>query len=110
MRQAIKPQMQLGEIDISAITFDAKSRDDIPRLLRALQHIWTNLELRNRVFQALDSMTTTNKKMGLSALFVSAKIVPEPLVYNAFRFPPVFSNDTDSSRITRPWSYRNPQC
>ena len=64
MRQAIKPQMQLGEIDISAITFDAKSRDDIPRLLRALQHIWTNLELRNRVFQALDSMTTTNKNNG----------------------------------------------
>ena len=47
---------------------------------------------------------------GLSALFVSAKIVPEPLVYNDFRFPPVFSNDTDFSRITRPWSYRNPQC
>ena len=64
MRQAINPQMQLGEIDISAITFDAKSRDDIPRLLRALQHIWTNLELRNQVFQVLDTMTSTDKKNG----------------------------------------------
>ena len=62
MRQAINPQMQLGEIDISAITFDAKSRDDIPRLLRALQHIWTNLELRNQVFQVLATMTSTDKK------------------------------------------------
>ena len=64
MRQAINPQMQLGEIDISAITFDAKSRDDIPRLLRALQHIWTNLELRNQVFQVLATMTSTDKKNG----------------------------------------------
>ena len=47
-----------------AITFDAKSRDDIPRLLRALQHIWTNLELRNQVFQVLDTMTSTDKKNG----------------------------------------------
>ena len=64
MRQTINPQMQLGEVDISAITFDAKSRDDIPRLLKALQHIWTNLELRNQVFQVLDTMTSTDKNNG----------------------------------------------
>ena len=64
MRQTINPQMQLGEVDISAITFDAKSRDDIPRLLRALQHIWTNLELRKQVFQVLDTMTSTDKNNG----------------------------------------------
>ncbi len=64
MRQTINPQMQLGEVDISAITFDAKSRDDIPRLLRALQLIWTNIELRNQVFQVLDTMTTTDQNNG----------------------------------------------
>ena len=64
MRQTINPQMQLGEVDISAITFDAKSRDDIPRLLRALQHIWTSLELRSKVFQVLNTMTTTDKNNG----------------------------------------------
>ncbi|WP_422137146.1 MULTISPECIES: hypothetical protein [unclassified Endozoicomonas] len=42
MRQTINPQMQLGEVDISAITFNLRSRDDIPRLLLALQYIWTN--------------------------------------------------------------------
>ena len=28
MRQSINPQMQLGEVDISAITFNLKSKDD----------------------------------------------------------------------------------
>ncbi len=64
MRQTINPQMQLGEVDISAITFDAKSRDDILRLLRALQLIWINIELRNQVFQVLDTMTTTDQNNG----------------------------------------------
>lgn len=64
MRQAIDPQMQLGEVDISAITFDAKSRDDIPRLLRALQHIWTDLELRNRVFKVLEIMIPADQNNG----------------------------------------------
>ncbi|WP_051785708.1 hypothetical protein [Endozoicomonas numazuensis] len=60
--------MQLGEVDISAITFDAKSRDDIPRLLKALHYIWTNLELRNQVFQVLDTMTSTDKNKGRSGM------------------------------------------
>lgn len=64
MRQTVNPQMQLGEVDISAITFNARSRDDIPRLLRALQYIWTNLELRNQVFQVLDTMTSADKNNG----------------------------------------------
>ena len=64
MRQTINPQMQLGEVDISAITFNPKSRDDIPRLLRALQHIYTDLGLRNQVFQALESMIPVDRRNG----------------------------------------------
>ena len=64
MRQAINPQMQLGEVNISSITFNSKSRDDIPRLLKALQHIWTNLELRNQVFQVLETMISADKNNG----------------------------------------------
>ena len=64
MRQTINPQMQLGEVDISAITFNPKSRDDIPRLLRALQHIYTDLGLRNQVFQALESMISVDRRNG----------------------------------------------
>ena len=59
MRQTINSQMQLGEVDISTVTFNPKSRDDIPRLLRALQYIWTDLELRNQVFKVLETMVVT---------------------------------------------------
>ena len=64
MRQAIHQQMQLGEVDISAIPFNPKSRDDIPRLLRGLQHIWVNPELRNQVFQTLEAMIPASRNNG----------------------------------------------
>jgi IS5 family transposase len=53
MREIIKPQLQLGERDIGAIVIDARSRDDIPRLLRGLQHIYTTPALREQVFAVL---------------------------------------------------------
>ena len=64
MRQTIKPQMQLGEVDISAINFNPKSRDDIPRLLRAFQHIWVTPELREQVFRALERMIPASRDNG----------------------------------------------
>ncbi|MCW7551662.1 ISNCY family transposase [Endozoicomonas gorgoniicola] len=64
MRQTINPQMQLGEVDISAITFNPKSRDDIPRLLRGLQHIWVTPDLREQVFQVLESMIPASSNNG----------------------------------------------
>jgi hypothetical protein len=53
MRQVIASQLKLGEQDIAAITFDPKSRDDIPKILRGLQHIYTTPELRAQVFAIL---------------------------------------------------------
>ena len=53
MRQVINPQLQFGEQDIGAIELDPKSRDDIPQLLRGLQHIYTIPALRARVFAIL---------------------------------------------------------
>ena len=41
MRNVINPQLMLDEVDIGAIRLDPKSRDDIPQLLRGLQHIYT---------------------------------------------------------------------
>ena len=64
MREEINPQMQLGEVDISAVTFNPKSRDDIPRLLRALQHIWTDLELRTQVLKVLETAISANHNNG----------------------------------------------
>jgi IS5 family transposase len=56
MRQVIDPQLQFGEQDIGAIELDPKSRDDIPQLLRGLQHIYTTPDLRARVFAILEEV------------------------------------------------------
>ncbi len=51
MRGVQNPPMQIGEVDISQIKFDPKSRDDIPRILRGLQHLYMNVALREEIFQ-----------------------------------------------------------
>jgi len=56
MRTVIQPQLKFGETDIAAIVLDPKSRDDIPHLLRGLQHIYTEIDLRQRVFAILEEM------------------------------------------------------
>ena len=56
MRQVIDPQLQFGEQDIGSILLDPKSRDDIPQLLRGLQHIYTTPEVRARVFAILEEV------------------------------------------------------
>ncbi len=58
--------MQLGEVDISKITFDPKSRDDIPKILKGLQYLYTNLEIREDLFKILDKiiLPEINKKNG----------------------------------------------
>jgi IS5 family transposase len=39
MRLVQHPELESGIVDISKIQFDLKSRDDIPQILRGLQHI-----------------------------------------------------------------------
>jgi len=56
MRLVISPQAQFGEVNIADIQLDPKSRDDIPQLLRGLQHIYTSPELRERVFKILEEV------------------------------------------------------
>ena len=53
MRNVINSQLMLDEVDIGSIRLDPKSRDDIPQLLRGLQHIYTQPDLRERVFAIL---------------------------------------------------------
>ncbi len=53
MRQLINPQMQFGEQDIAEIRLDTRSRDDIPKLLRGLQYIYTTPAVREPVFAIL---------------------------------------------------------
>jgi len=56
MRAIIQPQLKFGETDIAAIVIDPKSRDDIPQILRGLQHLYTEVSLRERVFALLEEM------------------------------------------------------
>ena len=53
MRSVFNPQMSLDGVDIGAIYLDPKSRDDIPQILRGLQHIYTEPALREQVFTIL---------------------------------------------------------
>jgi hypothetical protein len=54
MRAVQNAQMQIGEVDISRIKFDPRSRDDIPKILKGLQHLYVNLELREKIFELLE--------------------------------------------------------
>jgi len=56
MREIIRPQMGLGEIPIGEIKLNPKSRDDIPKLLAGLQHIYVTPALREEVFAILQGV------------------------------------------------------
>jgi hypothetical protein len=60
MRSVINHQMMFGQSDISAIQFE-KSRDDMPKILRGLQAIYTNIELRKQVFSILEEVLPERK-------------------------------------------------
>lgn len=56
MRRVINPQMRLGAADISQIQFDLRSRDEIPKLLMGLQHIYCTPDIKAEVFKILEEM------------------------------------------------------
>ena len=60
MRTTINPQLQFCEVDISEIEISVKSRDDIPPILRALQHIYVTQELREPVFALMEKHILSN--------------------------------------------------
>ncbi len=60
MRVVQNEQMTIGEVDVSKIVFDPKSRDDIPKLLRGLQHLYMEPALRASVFELLNQRIAPN--------------------------------------------------
>jgi hypothetical protein len=54
MRVVQNIQMQIGEVDVSKVKFDLKSRDDIPKVLRGLQHLYLIPALRTALFALLE--------------------------------------------------------
>ncbi len=63
MRKVINAQMLLGQVDISEITFDPRSRDEIPKLLCGLQYIYCTPEIRAQVFEVLKGMVPRGVNM-----------------------------------------------
>jgi hypothetical protein len=71
MRTVDKLQPDLGQIPISEITIDPKSRDDIPKLLRGLKYIYCTPEIHEQVFAELENIVpkdtdTTNGRPGMT--------------------------------------------
>jgi transposase, IS5 family len=71
MRTTIDQQMVFGQIDISQIKFNLKSRHETQEILRGLQAIYTNEETRKEVFKILEkavlpNIDKTNGRPGMS--------------------------------------------
>ena len=56
MRKVIDMQLKIGKMDISDIEFDLRSRDEIPKVLIGIQHIYTEPELKTKVFGILEKL------------------------------------------------------
>jgi transposase, IS5 family len=54
VRKVIDNQIKIGEVDISGIEFDLRSRDEIPKLLMGLQAVYCNKEIREKIFILLE--------------------------------------------------------
>ena len=66
MREVQSRQFKVGQVPIGEIWIDPKSRDDIPAVLKGLQHLWCDEELRGRLFDLLDEhvLPGTDRKVG----------------------------------------------
>jgi len=62
----------LGQTPISAISINLQSRDEIPQILRGLQHLYLNENLRDFVFKILedlipDDINSNNGRPGMDS-------------------------------------------
>ncbi len=60
MRVVQHPQRHFGQVDIAEIKIDPRSRDDIPALLKGLQHLSIHDDLRQKVFAILEKTLGEN--------------------------------------------------
>ncbi len=81
MRHLKNPQLHFGEVNIADITIDARSRDDVPAILKGLQYIYTHEATRKKVFSTLEaiidpavSTETGRPGMALWKIFVLATV------------------------------------
>jgi hypothetical protein len=62
MRQRFEQQMNLRTVAIADVKFPLKSRDELPPVLMALQHIFITPELNEKVFPLLEKKICNGKK------------------------------------------------
>ena len=70
MRKVENSQMEFGEIAIGEIHIEAKSRDDIPAVLKGIQHIYIDSQIHRRIFAFLTEQVRPgiNLKVGWQPL------------------------------------------
>ena len=64
MRKRFEAQLTLGCTPIHEIVIPTKSRDEFPAFLRAMQYIYTNNELNEKIYSLLESIICKKKKTG----------------------------------------------
>jgi hypothetical protein len=64
MRKRFDAQLTLGSTPIDKIQIPTKSRDEFPPFLRAVQHIYSNEVLSERIYSLLESKICTKKATG----------------------------------------------
>ncbi len=66
MRKIIDITNRFGNVDISEIQINPKSRDEIDKTLRGLQYLFTNTEIRAEILKLLDEelLPKVSKKNG----------------------------------------------
>ena len=64
MRQIHTQQRQLGQTPIEKMQFDQHSRDDIPQILRGLQHLYSDPESQKIIFEHLEKLIPADPDNG----------------------------------------------
>ena len=78
MRKRFEAQLTLGSTPIEQIIIPIKCRDEFPPFLRAMQYIYMDKEVNERIFKLLESAICAKKKrtgrqgMDLWTIFVLA--------------------------------------
>jgi hypothetical protein len=72
MRKKFELQLQIGQVDIADIHFDLRSRDEIPKILIGLQHVFTTPELQEKAFEILEAVIPDDidKSFGRPGMFL----------------------------------------
>ena len=68
MREVHRSQFQLGQVAVEKVWINPKSRDDIPAVLKGLQHIWCDEALRARLFVLLNTSTSCRRPTAQSGV------------------------------------------